>query len=388
MAHYKTTVYVGTYDGVKRRKCVSATSKRELSRKVREVKTEVAAGKDCYSNATFHVWAEKWLEEVVAPKGLSTGAEVKYRSAVKHLEREFGNRKLRDIRLSDFQRFINRLAVENPNTGKPMAKATLQNIRKVAANIFDYARRNDIAGVPDYFKGVEVPVSAPVCRRRALSEGEVAAVLETDHRARPMAMCMLFAGLRLGETLPLRWEDIDFDAKVIRITRTVYLQNNTPILKEGGKTDAAVRWVPLPPVLEEALREHRKTCPPDCPYLFTQMRGEGQLMSKSSFRRMWQSYLKALNADREKELHFTAHNLRHTYATFLYLQNVDMREAMQCMGHSSIQVTMDVYTDLTHYYKFGLPDTLREKMEGEWRIFQYRDSPATDERQLTFGDFL
>lgn len=389
MAHYTTTVYLGMVDGKKKWKCVSATSKRELQRRVREVKNDVALGKDCYTNATFGVWAAKWMAEVVEPKGISKGAIVKYESAITHLNAEYERRKLQDIRLSDFQQFLNRLAAENPNTGKPMAKATLQNIRKVASNIFQYARQNNIAGVPDYFKIVQIPVSAPVTRRRALSEAEMEAVVHTPHRARPLAMCMLFAGLRLGEAVPLTWADIDFDRKVICITKSADLQSNVPVVKEGGKTDAAVRWVPLPPILEQTLREYRLTADPDVPYLFTKYQGHGELMSRSSFKRLWQSYMETLNEGREEvdRMSFTAHNLRHTYATMLYLQDVDIREAMQCMGHSSIQVTMDIYTDTQNYYKFGLSDTLRYKMAHDYRILPFREEPE-DARQLTLADII
>ncbi len=388
MAHYTTTVYIGMVDGKKKRKCVSATSKRELQRKVREIKNEVALGKDCYTNATFSVWAAKWVKEVLEPKGISKGAMVKYSSAITHLNKEFGDTKLRDIHLSDFQQYINRLAKENPNTGKPMAKATLINIRKVAKSVFQYARENNIAGVPDFFGSVQIPVSAPVNSRRALSEEEIDAVIRTPHRARPLAMLMLFGGLRLGEAVPLTWDDVDFERKVIRITKTADLQSNVPVLKEGGKTDAAVRWVPLPPILEEALLEYRATRDPYEPYLFTKYQGEGELMTKSSYMRLWNSYMEALNEGREGvPMHFTGYNLRHTYATMLYLQEVDIREAMQCMGHSSIQVTMDIYTDLQNYYKFGLSETLRDKMEFEYRIMPYRHE-MRDARQLTLADII
>lgn len=392
MAHYTTTVYLGMVDGKKKVKCVSATSKRELQRKVREIKNSVAAGKDCYTNATFQVWAEKWMTEVVEPKGITKGAMVKYQSAVHHLNREFGPRKLKDIKLSEMQQFINRLAECNPNTGKPTAKATLVNIKKVGNAVFRYARQNNIDGVPDWFGIVQIPNSAPVKRRRALSEAEIDLVVHTPHRARVLAMVMLFSGLRLGEAIPLTWEDIDFDRKVIFVTKTVDLQSNEPILKEGGKTAAAVRVVPLPAVLEECLLDFRLEQGAGHPLLFEKCQGEGEMMSRSAYKRLWASYMKCLNEGREEaglpEVKFTAHNLRHTYATMLYLQEVDIREAMQCMGHSSIQVTMDIYTDTQNYFKFGLSESMREKMAGEWRILPYRDVSAPPPRQLTFADWM
>ena len=176
-----------------------------------ELKLEVARGKDCYSVATFDQWAEKWMNEVVLPKGVSQGTVVKYRSAIRHMDRVFHGVRLRDIRLSDMQQLVNSLALKNPNTGAPASKATLVNLRKVGSAIFRYARQNNIEGVPNFFDILQIPVDAPVKKRKALTSEEIDLVLNVPHWAQPMAMVMLFCGLRQGECVPLRWEDVDFE---------------------------------------------------------------------------------------------------------------------------------------------------------------------------------
>lgn len=390
MTRYATTVYIGTFDGKKRRKYVSAPTKRELNRKVWEIKSYLEEGKDCYTDATFGVWSEKWMTEVAEAKGLSTGALFKYRAAVNHMNAAFAEKSLKDIRLSDFQRFINQLAIENPNTGRPMSKESLKNIKKVGKNIFGYAQMNDIAGVSNFFDFVQIPVNAPQKHRTALSEAEMDAVVNTPHRGRPFAMLLLFTGLRVGEAVPLEWDDIDFEKKQIRITKSADLQSNTPIVKSGGKTTAATRLLPLPPILEECLLEWKKVQGPGHTLLFEKAHGDKEMMSKSSVHRLWVTYRNALNEGKpeEEKFTFTPHCLRHTYATMLYLQSVDLREAMQCMGHSNIQVTINIYTDTQNFYKFGMSDSLREKMEVDYRIFPPSHEVYTGFRQLTLADFL
>ena len=232
MAGFRTTVYVGTVNGKKRRKTVTAKSKRELQRKVMELKLEVARGKDVYTTALFEQWAEKWMAEVVTPKQLSRGGVQKYESAIKHMERSFRGVSLRDIRLSDMQQLINELAVRNPNTGKPTSRETLVNIKKVGNAIFRYARQNDVAGVGDFFGAVQIPSGAPQKKRRALNMTEMDAVLQTPHWAQPMAMVMLFCGLRAGECVPLTWEDVDFEKQILWVRRSADLQSNAPHVKE------------------------------------------------------------------------------------------------------------------------------------------------------------
>ena len=430
MASFRTTVYVGTVNGKKQRKTVTAKSKRELNRKVMELKLQVARGKDCYTKATFGQWAEKWMAEVVGPKGLSPGAIRKYESALKHLNRAFRDVRLRDIHLSDMQQFINELALRNPNTGKPASKETLTNIKKVGNAVFRYARQNNVEGVPDFFGVLQIPVNAPVGKRRALTLQELDAVLGVPHWAQPMAMVMLFCGLRMGECVPLRWEDIDFERRVLWVRRSADLQRNGPVVKEGGKTSAAKRLVPMPDVLVEYLEWYRgavqsgefagkcgarvrlqelgladagpeetssewkasgKTTAPETtsaskayfalhptpsykrppregissPLVFPTIRGE--MHSKSSMRRLWEDYLRELN-EAASPMHFTPHDLRHTYATILYLQDVDIRDAMAYMGHTTYQVTLGIYTDNEQYCRFDMDPALRTRLKTDFHV--------------------
>lgn len=201
---YTTSVYIGTVNGKAKHKHIRANSERELKRKVAEIKSGVAAGKDVYTKALFGVWADKWLNEYKKPSGIGTGTLTQYKSAITHLNRYFEFTELKRIKLSDFQCAINELAENNPNTNRPMAKASLENIVKVAAAICRYARANDIAGAPDFFKDISITRNAPTHKRRALTEQEQNYILQFEHRCKPAAMIMLFSGLRRGELIPLQ----------------------------------------------------------------------------------------------------------------------------------------------------------------------------------------
>lgn len=111
-------------------------------------------------------------------------------------------------------------------------------------------------------------------------------------------------------------------------------------------------------------------------YLFTMQNGE--LMTSSSFRRFWDNILDKLNiaaggekytrTDLQKDKEqkpirliandITPHMFRHTYATNLYYAGIDIKTAQMLLGHSSIQMTMDVYTHLDNTKVLSAGDKL------------------------------
>lgn len=292
---------------------------------------------------------------------------------------------MKKITLSMFQCFMNDMAKENPNTGKPMAKRTLENLKKVSSAIFAYARANNLPDIPDFFKLVMIPKNSPVEYRRALTETEQQWIIETEHRAQLPAMIMMFAGLRRGEVIPLMWSDIDLKRGFIHVTRSVEFKSNQPIVKQGGKSDNAVRFIPIPPILVEFLKKTKQESSVLSQYVCTS--ASGKMFTKSAWRKMWESYLTDLNLKygyeneiakfnpniKSSELPmkiepFTPHYLRHTFATLLYLENINVVTAKQILGHADISTTVNIYTDLNNFNKFMLSESFIHKLNNEYAI--------------------
>ena len=137
--------------------------------------------------------------------------------------------------------------------------------------------------------------------------------------------------------------------------------NENPIVKSGGKTNAATRLIDIPDVLCDYLKTANNyknvlVCPS----------AHGKMMSAEAWKRMCQSYLCDLNIKYGNTIksnkfqpksvslgipHFTAHWLRHTYTTMLYLAVVDVLTAKEQLGHSNITTTLNIYTHLDSKYK-------------------------------------
>jgi integrase len=137
-----------------------------------------------------------------------------------------------------------------------------------------------------------------------------------------------FTGLRMGELLALRWRDVDFTGRTIRVRASYYLgQLTTP---KSGK----VRAVPMAPDVASALAQlgQREHWVGDDDLVFAGL--TGGYLDGSALRRRYKA---ALLAAALRPLRF--HDLRHTFATRM-IAKADIRRVQEWMGHADIQTTM------------------------------------------------
>lgn len=141
---------------------------------------------------------------------------------------------------------------------------------------------------------------------------------------------MLYTGVRRGEALGLRWENLDWKKGVIHIEQAVTFLNNQPVLGET-KSDAGIRIVPFDERLMDVLRSYRQ--------IAGFIIGDGITpMTERTFTRMWQ------RIDRTIDLHeATPHTFRHTYITLAASSGIDVKTLQSIAGHSDIKMTMDRY---------------------------------------------
>lgn len=184
---------------------------------------------------------------------------------------------------------------------------------------------------------VSLPRNLPVKKRELPDDEAIEAVKAAgDHPFGLFALICLYAGLRRGEVLALRYEDIDRTRRVLRVTRAVEFVGNNPHIK-APKTEAGVRTVPLLEPLAAALPSSRSGL------IFA--REDGGLLTKTQFRKRWLRYCEDIGVS------ISAHQLRHGYATILYEAGVADKDAQELLGHASIAVTRDVYTHIRQSHR-------------------------------------
>lgn len=360
---YQTRVAIGGGEY----KYVSGKTVKELNQKIADIKSKCNSGLNILAEAdTFEKWGEIWLRNKERTVGYQTYAT--YKSRYKKLESVY-DIPIAELRLVDIQELFYSLAEGEHR----LSKKTLTGLKQDVIQIIQMAIDNRVLNY-NCARAVLIPKSAkPAEHRRALTSEEQQWIINTPHRAQKAAMIMMFAGLRRGELLALKWSDIDLEEKTISITKSVEFIGNKPQVKQGGKTDAATRKVFIPDILVEFLRG----CQPSKPDALVCPSARGSLMSEESWRRLWESYLAELNYhygdfgkcvdDKGCPLtvkskfqpgglpfvipRITAHWLRHTFITNMYLAGVSLLTAKDQAGHSDMHVTSEIYTHLDSEYK-------------------------------------
>lgn len=198
-------------------------------------------------------------------------------------------------------------------------------------------------------------VKAPkkiIGKRRALTNLEKAAFNEATNVfnawEKAFVSICLYTGMRRNEILALTKNDIDFENKVIHVNKTIVCdENHKPTLKQGTKTDAGTRDIPIVDKLRNVLKEYMSQNCKDSNSLLFPTRSGG-LYSSGAFEYRWKSILKKVNQFMPENIQTTVtpHYLRHNFATELFYAGVDLKAVQYIMGHSNLNITLQIYTDL------------------------------------------
>lgn len=359
-------IYLGRDEtGKPKYKKVSGKTETDAAEKALLMKIKLRKGINLTADRdTFETWAKRWL--ATKERKLSLARYQKYKNCIEKQLEPLRLAPISKVCAYDVQDIINDIAKENPNTGKPSSEKTLKDILSVVRQVFNMAIKNRVVEF-NPADAVEIPAEPSEQVRRSLSDEEQQWIISTPHRARRAAMILMYAGLRRGELIPLTWKDISLEEKTIDINKSVIMVNGKSVVQAGkAKTVGSIRTVDVPQVLADFLKSEK---PPDAnPDDLICVSAKGVMISDSGWKRMWDSYLADLNLkygnlpEKIKSKHnphgipfliprFTAHWLRHTFITMMYLAGVDVLTAMQQAGHADIKTTLSIYTHLDKKFK-------------------------------------
>lgn len=392
---YRTTVYMGTKinergEKVKVRKTINAKTKKELAELKKYYKSEAEKNKinerKVYSEITYGQWAEEYIQVKIDYRNIKRASKEDVKFAIKHSVSYFGDKKIREIKNRDIQLFINDLYTGNTYTNNKVNPNYIRKIITNMKNIYAYAEVNEDPSVRmNVFAGLNIP-RANSSTRRALSEQEQYMIIEFKHMCQCPAMIMLFTGMRREEALGLRWCDINWDKRMIRTENTMSLKYDRGLVK-GGKTKAFYRTIPIPPILYDYLLQKKQQVKPKDIDIIC-LTAKGVPYTGDSWNRMWANYYANLNykygygKDVEEEPislnemkklplkigYFTPHFLRHTWRRILYLQNINLQDAKEILGHASINVTSDIYTDDSELRKDNISEEYKKHLQTDFKI--------------------
>ncbi len=193
----------------------------------------------------------------------------------------------------------------------------------------------------------------PKAKKLILNPDQVAVLLAACRQDSEKGIYVAFpflAGTRPSEQLGLLWEDIDFDANVIRIRR---MQERDGTIYELTKTIAGRRDIPMCALLRQMLLEWRVACPrrdgtlhrvfpgpgQQQPWPLPRIGGGGPLQYNNFRNRVWKSTLQRLGLPP-----VTPHSARHSFISTLQAQGIELGLVAKLAGHANANVTLGHYT--------------------------------------------
>lgn len=151
-------------------------------------------------------------------------------------------------------------------------------------------------------------------------------------------LLLLNTGLRRGELLALRWGNINFDACTITVEENL-VRTNTGVKTQQPKTKASARTVIIPSKIRDMLKERRSKFPNDV-YVVRQLYHD-KPVAPNNFSRYFRNV-----CDKAGIKDQGLHRLRHTFTSLSYVAGIDSRITQSQLGHSSMRMTLGVYTHI------------------------------------------
>ena len=277
---------------------------------------------------SFKKYTEEWLKTFKLQKLKPTTLKGYQAILRSHFYPAWKNTPINQITTKEIQDFL--------CEKKSLSNKYLHEMRVLLAQIMDSALRDGLITVnPAKDHRIFNPSPKQPIQRNALSLETLKEIIPLlwglGRHDRLYLSLIIFTGMRRGEVLALRWEDVDFDENIINVQRNVTYTNNQPFVG-SPKTNSGYRAVPILDELLSFLFPYEKTG-----YIVFGTDSETP-MTLQAFRCMMDRIHSTI------DLHgATAHVFRHTMGTMLNDAQADVKTIQGILGQSDYKTTMDRY---------------------------------------------
>ncbi|ABB16028.1 site-specific integrase [Carboxydothermus hydrogenoformans] len=361
--YYSVVLYLGKDEnGKKKYKWIGGfKTKKEAEKVLAEMINKVETNNFIFpEKITLKEFLNYWLENYVRPN-LSPTTAYGYEAIINlHIIPFFKNIELQKVRPIDIQQYYN--SKRDELSGK-----TLLQHHRILHKAFDFAMKLQlIPNNPIDF--VDSP-KAKKYKAKILDLKEIKTLLnalkDTDLEV-PINLA-LSLGLRRGELLALKWEDVNWEEGTIQIRRNLVRAGTKLILKEP-KSETSIRTLKLSKTLLTMLKNHRKKQIELKLMLgneykdtgFICCKNNGEMINPSTFSHQFSDFLKKHGLP-----DIRLHDLRHTNATLMLKSNIPAKIASSRLGHSTVAITLDLYshvlTDMDEEVANKIDDIIYQK---------------------------
>jgi integrase len=169
----------------------------------------------------------------------------------------------------------------------------------------------------------------------------------SEDRLEALYVLAIYTGLRQGELLGLKWDDIDLGAGMLQVRRALITAKGGPRLA-APKTKSSRRRLRLTRVAVETLKSHLERQLEDIDRVGSMWQENGLVFASETGAPLDRHDVTSRRfkplLERARLPHFRFHDLRHMCATLLLTKNVNPKVVSEMLGHSSIAITLDTYS--------------------------------------------
>lgn len=338
---WEGTLQLGWRDGKRQRKFVYGKTRQEVQVKLgkarRQLEDTGTVGDDRQTVETF---LNRWLTDAAEPT-VAPSTYQSYEEIVRlHISPELGRTRLTALQTKDVQQLLNKKRKGGLSPRRvQLIHATLRRALNIAVEWGELPRNPAVFAKPPRVPDRETP---------AFSKEEATAFMEAirDDRLEALYVLVLALGLRRGEALALRWDDVDLEAGELKIRHTLQRREGG-LVRTKLKTRRSRRTLSIPAFALETLRAHHKRQLEKKLALGAEWQGTGFVFTTehggpldgSNMYRRFQGILKRVGLRKRP-----FHALRHSAATLMLARGIPLRVIQEILGHSQISLTANLYT--------------------------------------------
>lgn len=317
---------------------------------------------------TFYHYCKHWIEDIKPNDGSDT-KQVTIDSYADMLDNRIkdtflGNTQIASLSEDIFQDYIDDYCVKQ----KEYSRGTIKRTQSLLNQICEYMYETDKYAPCNYMEDIIIPSEKNVKTKRRkvpfLEESDMLKLYDEFQKMHStgkskyglnahMVIFIMYTGLRISEALALKWKDVNLDLNIITITHVIAKIRNPKgdkpkhiyVDTDGTKTYSSERSIPLSDIALLILQGLWKNQDPNY-YVFTE---DGVTISNhSNVTRTLNLMQKNANCKIKKS---GLHSLRHTFGSYLILKGVDIKTVSELLGHSSIEITLNIYVHIINAQK-------------------------------------
>ena len=327
-------------------KNVLGRSQAEVKEKLKQAIGEIQA-LDITKAGKYTVgeWMEVWFQDYAKIKVRPSSHQTYQGYIQNHIRPNIGDIPLEKLTSLDLQKFYKKLLtqgrvdlVEAKGQPKGLSAKTVRNIHQILSSALKLAQEQRLI-LSNPAEGCALPRMEHQ-EMKTLTTVQLASFFREARESGVFELYYLelATGLRRGELLGLKWEDIDLERGDLRVRRQVS-RINGEVVEAPLKTKNAYRTLPLAEDTVSVLREQRRKVG-NSPWVFPSPNGGP--ISPDSVLHMLHRVLKRAGLPKVR-----FHDLRHTFATLALQNGVDVKTVSGMLGHFSAGFTLDTYAHIT-----------------------------------------